>query len=157
MRLDSMPYLEAPRYNKMFTGIDGQPQRRYYLYSEAGGGKPTAAIVVDAPDDAVWAVAIMGSVRAGHGKKALGELGRIAFEGRKRHRVLVRRFLRSKCCLLSSLDTFFRCVAKTDPAAGTGGAAGCDTEGAEARRVLRTLWRSELRQHVRRRIHQGWE
>jgi hypothetical protein len=74
--VEALPYLEAPRHHALF------PERGYYLYTAAGERAPTAAIVMDAPDDAVWVVPIMGSTRPGHGRRALAALATMAFAGR---------------------------------------------------------------------------
>ena len=88
-RMQDVPYLEAAQNHKKLVAAGLEAQRMYLLYTHPGRTEPTAAIVLETPADSVWIVAIMGSTERGHGRAALQQLIRLAFEGRQTWRVLV--------------------------------------------------------------------
>lgn len=77
--VEAMPYLEATACHAEMWKAGQAPMRQYYLYTEPNGVGPTAAIVVEVLCAAIWVVGLMGSSQAGHGRRALSELQRLAF------------------------------------------------------------------------------
>lgn len=81
-----MPYEAAVPFHAKHLASGEEPTRRYYLYTDTteqpNSTGPTAAVVVDVlVPGYLWVIQLMGSCQPGHGRKAVEELKRQAFEG----------------------------------------------------------------------------